>query len=215
MHNPPATPALGMVDAAEWQGPAATAKRMFWAWSVALGVLLFATAWAWRAGYWGKLVDGDPSGISATIIVLSLVVTLWCGLRVRLLARECVPGSAWRRAYAQARRHGPEHAAARLSDASHGPHETAWWFAGATIKLGLLGTVVGFIFMVGQLELAKGFDVAQIQAMLAKMTLGMGIALLTTLVGLVANLWLGFQLLLLDRLADRVVGAILDGNGAH
>jgi hypothetical protein len=32
----------------------------------------------------------------------------------------------------------------------------------------------------------------------------------TTLVGLVANLLLGIQLLLLDRLADRVAGAILD-----
>jgi len=66
--------------------------------------------------------------------------------------------------------------------------------------------VVGFIVMIGQLDLAKGTDTAQIQALLAQMTLGMGIALVTTLVGLVANLLLGIQLLLLDRVA----GAILD-----
>jgi hypothetical protein len=41
------------------------------------------------------------------------------------------------------------------------------------------------------------------------MTAGMAIALYTTLVGLVANLWLGLQLLLLDRMADRVVADIL------
>jgi hypothetical protein len=37
----------------------------------------------------------------------------------------------------------------------------------------------------------------------------MAIALYTTLVGLAANLWLGLQLLLLDRMADKVVAAIL------
>ena len=38
---------------------------------------------------------------------------------------------------------------------------------------------------------------------------GMAIALYTTLVGLIANLWLGLQLLLLDRTADRLVADIL------
>jgi hypothetical protein len=43
------------------------------------------------------------------------------------------------------------------------------------------------------------------------MTSGMAIALYTTLAGLVTNLWLGLQLLLLDRLADQVAAAILAG----
>lgn len=193
-----------------WQPAATAATRLFWAWAVALGVLLFASAWAWRGGWWAALMSSDPTGISAGIVLLSSIVTLWCGVRVRRLAAECRPGSEWRRAYRHGRALHVEQAAERLGDRSHGPHETAWWFAGATIKLGLLGTVVGFIVMIGQLKLAANFDTAQIQAMLAQMTLGMGIALVTTLVGLVANLWLGLQLLLLDRLADRVVGAILE-----
>lgn len=196
-----------------WQPAAAAAAGLFWAWSVALGVLLFAAVWAWRGGWWQRLADSDPTGISAGIVGLSLVLTLWCGVRVRRLAVQCRPGSEWHRAYRQACALQADRAAERLADRSHGPHETAWWFAGATIKLGLLGTVVGFIVMIGQLKLAANFDTAQIQAMLAQMTLGMGIALVTTLVGLVANLWLGLQLLLLDRLADRVVGAILEAEG--
>lgn len=194
-----------------WQPAATAAARLFWAWAVALGVMLFAAAWAWRGGWWQRLADSDPTGISAGIVGLSFVITLWCGARVRRLAMECRPSGEWRGAYRHGRALHAEQAAERLADRSHGPHETAWWFAGATIKLGLLGTVVGFIVMIGQLKLAANFDTAQIQAMLAQMTLGMGIALVTTLVGLVANLWLGLQLLLLDRLADRVVGAILEG----
>jgi hypothetical protein len=38
-----------------------------------------------------------------------------------------------------------------LAERSHGPHETAWWFAAVAIKLGLLGTVVGFIVMATQI----------------------------------------------------------------
>jgi hypothetical protein len=189
---------------------AGAAARLFWGWAIALGVLLFAATWAWRGGWWQRLADSDPTGLSAGILGLSLVLTLWCGVRIRRLGAECRPAGAWRSAYREGRRLHVEQAAAHLADRSHGPHETAWWFAGATIKLGLLGTVVGFIVMIGQLELAANFDTAQIQAMLAQMTLGMGIALVTTLVGLIANLWLGLQLLLLDRLADRVAGAILE-----
>jgi hypothetical protein len=193
-----------------WQAAETAALRIFFAWTLALGVLLFGAVWAWRRGWWGRLVDSDPSGISAGIVMLTLVITLWCGLRARRLSRECRPGSPWRTAFGSSLARNAEQAPQRLGDMTHGPHETAWWFAGTTIKLGLLGTVVGFIVMIGQLDLAKGTDTAQIQALLAQMTLGMGIALVTTLVGLLANLLLGIQLLLLDRLADRVAGAILD-----
>ena len=48
-----------------------------------------------------------------------------------------------------------------------------------------------------------------VQNLLKQMTQGMAIALYTTLVGLIANLWLGLQLLLLDRTADRLVADIL------
>lgn len=202
-------------SAAGWQLAAGATARLFWAWALSAGVLLFGAVWAWRHGWWQRLVDSDPSGISVAIVVLTLVVTAWCGVRLRRLERECAPGSVWRRSYREGHARGTEQAAQRLADLTHGPHETAWWFAGATIKLGLLGTVVGFIVMIGQLDLAKGSDTAQIQALLAQMTLGMGIALVTTLVGLLANLLLGIQLLLLDRAADRVVGAILDAEAVH
>ncbi|MFD2451243.1 MotA/TolQ/ExbB proton channel family protein [Ideonella paludis] len=100
-------------------------------------------------------------------------------------------------------------AASLLSERSHGPHETAWWLAAATIKLGLLGTVVGFIVMATQIGRMPTFDIDQVQALLKQMTQGMAIALYTTLVGLMANLWLGLQLLLLDRMADRIVADIV------
>jgi len=63
--------------------------------------------------------------------------------------------------------------------------------------------------MSSQLGKSQSFELAEVQQLLQLMTGGMAIALYTTLVGLVANLWLGLQLLLLDRLADRLAADIL------
>ncbi|MGR6776576.1 hypothetical protein ACU6VG_11950 [Sphaerotilus sulfidivorans] len=60
-----------------------------------------------------------------------------------------------------------------------------------------------------QIGQSQGFELAEVQKLLQQMTGGMAIALYTTLAGLVVNLWLGLQLLLLDRLADRLAADIL------
>lgn len=188
---------------------AALAQRLFWAWALAAGVALFVAWWLQARGLWLALIAGDPSGISLGIVLLSVLVTLWCGRRAWGLQQQALPGSPWRQAWAAERRAAPEQAGALMAERSHGAHETAWWFASATIKLGLLGTVVGFIVMSSQIGRMPSFDLEQVQTMLKQMTQGMAIALYTTLVGLVANLWLGLQLLLLDRTADRVVADIV------
>ncbi|MBN8510224.1 MAG: MotA/TolQ/ExbB proton channel family protein [Burkholderiales bacterium] len=206
--DPGAAPAAAAASAAT-APVAAVAQRLFWAWALSAGLALFVAWWLQTRGAWRELVTGDPSGISVGIVVLAVVLTAWCGVRAWRLQAEAAPGSAWRRAHAADLAATPDLAGTLLSERSHGPHETAWWFAGAAIKLGLLGTVVGFIVMATQIGRMPSFDIDQIQNLLKQMTAGMAIALYTTLVGLVANLWLGLQLLLLDRMADRVVADIL------
>lgn len=196
----------------------ALAQRLFWGWALLAGVMLFFGWWMQRHGWWSALIDGDPSGISLVIALLTAVVTGWCGVRAWVLQAQArtrpedeLEGStaSWRAAYVADMRSGREQAPQLLSERTHGPHETAWWFAAATIKLGLLGTVVGFILMSMQLGKSQSFELEQVQQLLRMMTTGMAIALYTTLVGLVANLWLGLQLLLLDRMADRIAADIL------
>lgn len=190
---------------------AASAQSLFWAWALQFVLALFLAWWLLQRGVWAALVAGDPSGISGAITVLALVLTLWCGRRAWVLQAQAAAGAQgdWAQAFAQQRSAGLADAPALLSERTHGPHETAWWFAAAAIKLGLLGTVVGFIVMATQLGQSKVFELAEVQLLLKQMTSGMAIALYTTLAGLVANLWLGLQLLLLDRLADRVAADIL------
>lgn len=188
---------------------AGTVQWLFWAWAAQAGLALFAAWWMQQRGLWRALVEGDPSGISIGILVLSAIVTAWCGRRAWRLQAQAVADAAWRQAYRAERVSAPDVATQLLGERSHGPHETAWWFAAACIKLGLLGTVVGFIVMAMQIGRMPSFDLDQVQNLLKQMTQGMAIALYTTLVGLVANLWLGLQLLLLDRLADRIAADVL------
>ncbi len=205
----PALDANGLPAARSDDSVALLAQRVFWAWAASAGLMLFTAWWLQSNGWWRKLVEGDPSGISLGIVLLALVVTLWCGRRAWLLQGMALRGSAWRRAHVQAHAQSANTAAQLLGEQTHGPHETAWWFAAATIKLGLLGTVVGFIVMATQIGGMPSFDIDQVQQLLKKMTQGMAIALYTTLVGLLANLWLGLQLMLLDRLADRMAADML------
>lgn len=185
------------------------AQRMFWMWALAATLLLFCFWWLQRMGWWGALVVGDPSGISLTIVALTVVTTAWVGVRAWHLALQAQPGSVWRSQFDGWTRSGNPQAQQLLAENTHGSHETAWWFASASIKLGLLGTVVGFIVMSSRIGQMASFDFDQVQTLLKQMTQGMAIALYTTLVGLLANLWLGLLLLLLDRTSDRVSASIV------
>ena len=65
------------------------------------------------------------------------------------------------------------------------------------LKLGLIGTVIGFIIMLGSLSDATTFDVTLLQGVLTTMGSGMGVALYTTLSTLVAGVLLLYNILIL------------------
>ncbi|MCG7932434.1 MAG: MotA/TolQ/ExbB proton channel family protein [Candidatus Thiodiazotropha weberae] len=94
-----------------------------------------------------------------------------------------------------------------MAEQARGQHEAGWFVSGLLIKLGLLGTVIGFVLMLAPVAELESFDLADIQGLLQRMTGGMGVALNTTLLGLVCSILLGLQYLMLDRAADRLVAA--------
>ena len=86
-----------------------------------------------------------------------------------------------------------------------GPHEIGWFSADLMIKLGLLGTIVGFIFMLGSVANITDFDVTTMQKILKHMSTGMGTALYTTLAGLVCSMLAASQYYLLDSSVDKLI----------
>ncbi|MCU7871675.1 MAG: MotA/TolQ/ExbB proton channel family protein [Candidatus Thiodiazotropha sp. (ex Lucinoma borealis)] len=92
-----------------------------------------------------------------------------------------------------------------MAEQARGQHEVGWFVCGLLVKLGLLGTVVGFVIMLAPVAELESFDLSDIQGLLQRMTTGMGVALNTTLMGLSCSMLLGMQYLMLDRAADRLV----------
>jgi len=88
------------------------------------------------------------------------------------------------------------------------PHEIGWFTADIMIKMGLLGTIVGFILMLGSVSNLRDFDVTTMQKILSYMSSGMGTALYTTLTGLVCSMLAATQYQMLDRSADDLIDSI-------
>lgn len=76
------------------------------------------------------------------------------------------------------------------------------------LKLGLLGTVIGFIIMLGSLSNLNSVDITVMQTLLAEMSSGMRVALYTTLTGMMAGIVLNLKFNLLDWAVDHLVNDI-------
>jgi len=202
---------------------AAMAEPLWLEWLALGGVLAFATWLLGVRGVWALLLGADPTGITLVIIVVFAAATLWCGARARVLQRQRAVLAAgavrdgsdrnddWAHDYLDALRGSGADSATALDlllERTHGPHTTAWWVNGIQLKLGLLGKVIGFSILALNIGNLQSFDAGQSQDLLRSLTTGLGVALLTTMVGLVGNILLGLQLTRLDRCADRLVADI-------
>ena len=216
--------ALGALRPTRRETAAATAapspEPLLLEWLTLLGLLGFGSWLLGARGVWTLLLRSDPTGLTLVIIVVFAVSSLWAGARSRDLQRQrahlaqacggapLAQVGGWAGEYLQALDQGPRDSNAPLDlllEHSHGPHQTAWWVNGIQLKLGLLGTVIGFSVLALQIGQMQSFDPGQSQELLKSLTAGLGIALLTTMVGLVGNILLGLQLTRLDRYADAFV----------
>jgi len=195
-------------------GPSAGVEPIWLEWLALGGLLAFGTWLLGVRGVWALLLNADPTGITLVIIVVFAAATLWCGARAGLLQREraaLADAAGWAGDYCAAlAAPGGDSATALdlLLERTHGPHASAWWVNGLQLKLGLLGKVIGFSILALTIGQVQSFDPAQSQELLRSLTSGLGVALLTTMVGLVGNILLGLQLTRLDRYADQLVADI-------
>lgn len=82
--------------------------------------------------------------------------------------------------------------------------------AGTLVILGLIGTVVGFIISLSGVDPNGVSDAKTISPMISKLILGMSVALYTTLVGAVLNVWLMICYHVLVSGTLRLITAIIE-----
>ncbi|VTU26858.1 hypothetical protein SRS16CHR_03944 [Variovorax sp. SRS16] len=196
-------------------------EPLWFEWLALAGAFAFATWLLGARGVWALLLRSDPTGITLAIVIVFAAATLWCGARARVLQAQRVAlgdarargaaAACWAADYWRVLSHDKTDADTALDllmERTHGAHAAAWWVNGAQLKLGLLGKVIGFSILALDIGNTQSFDPAQSQDLLRSLTAGLGVALLTTMVGLVGNILLGLQLTRLDRYADQLVADI-------
>ena len=204
----------------------------FLRWLLLSGICLFGLYVAWTLGLLQRVLLTDLTQISAVILLIYLGGVVWGGWRARQLSAahaglarlrddfhrhgrldlDALRAMDWAGEYCRGlMAAGCERAALRevLEERAKGRHEAGWFLSSLLLKLGLLGTIIGFVFMLSALDALKTLTYADLPQMLGRMGSGMGISLYTTLVGLLANLALGMQNLMLDRSAERLVAGTL------
>lgn len=206
-------------------------SRLILQWTIYAGVMIFLLWFSWQLHLLIQIFINDPTKITFLIALFFIGGTIHCGIRANYLSHQLnaisdiedkliswetddsLPSKFLRtitKSLEGQTLNGDQSTdnallAEVFADQAHAQHEIGWFFTSLLVKLGLLGTVIGFVLMLGPLSTLKSFDIADVQGILTSMTAGMGVALNTTLVGLLGSMLLSFQYLLLDRGADEVV----------
>ena len=145
-------------------------------WFLLCTQIAFGTV-AYHFNFFHHLYREDTTRIGFFILGVLILTSLWVGKKVYSLK------SKWA---------GPEDAVNQLS--------SGWFIAESCLVLGLIGTVTGFILMLGtaftELDVT---NITSVQNALIKMSLGMSTALYTTLVGLISSLVIKIQLVTIER----------------
>ena len=176
--------------------------------SLALGVIIFFTYLIFDLGLLSLIIASDQSKISLIILALYYLATAhWyylsfsldkeieglnsddAGSSVLLSKLKYFDGNDQQKS---------TNYLSILEDELANRHALGYMIVDILLKLGLTGTVIGFILMLLPIGEIKDFDPQIIQQLLSKMSGGMAVALYTTLTGLVTSTLLKLQYFLLD-----------------
>jgi MotA/TolQ/ExbB proton channel family len=93
-----------------------------------------------------------------------------------------------------------------LADALRGPNQLGSYAGDTLMKLGLLGTIIGFIMMLAPIAGLDAADHASVKNSMGLMSDGMAVAMYTTLTGLIGSILVQTQYYMLDKATQRLFG---------
>lgn len=188
---------------------------LFYRW-LALNVVGFAILWVFHMnGMVEPVFLADSSYIVYVIAGLFLYGMVLCGFRVWKTSRELNyvkrGGKGKLKEFADKSRQADRESVkeafeiklfARISFVKY--------ISSSLVMLGLLGTVIGFIMVLTNISANAVGDAAQVGKLVGALTNGMGVALYTTLVGAITNLWLNANYNMLRTGVVNLIAAILE-----
>ena len=214
----PLSQAIGLPCAAASWEEHILKHKIFLQTLILMGCIAFAITVLWVKGWLGHVFISDQSGLSMAIAAIFLITSLhWLHVSWLLSSDRLAFDSHG--SYVSQTDVGRLLAAGEvitprrldaLVERIHNRHMVGHFVADTLMKLGLLGTIVGFILMLLPVGDIEDFDVSVIRTLMISMSEGMGIALYTTLAGLVTSTLVKLQYLLLDKAAGDLVSDLED-----
>ena len=178
---------------------------------VLLTVIVFAFYLLFDLGLLNLIFESDKSKISILILFIYTAATLhWLFLAWRLDGEQKGDGkvSDFIKVSNSKTELERQSLLSILGDELSNRHALGHMTSDILLKLGLTGTVVGFILMLLPIGDMKDFDPQKIQPLLSSMSGGMAVALYTTLSGLVTSTILKFQYFLLDASISKLINQL-------
>ena len=199
-------------------------------WMIFTGLSIFAAVLLWRYGFIHLMVASDRTYISSLIAVLYIVTCFHCFWRTRAIAREAEMARRCRAILSSAEGAKALEAGARalpaglvtkaetqgagpidqtlllrsLADRLRGSNGFGAFVSDTLMKLGLLGTIIGFIIMLAPIAGLDAADKVAMKSSMGLMSDGMAVAMYTTLAGLVGSILVRIQYYMLDAATQRV-----------
>ena len=178
---------------------------------VLLTVIVFAFYLLFDLGLLNLIFESDKSKISILILFIYAAATLhWLFLAWKLDGEQKGDGkvSDFINVSNSKTELERQNLLSILGDELSNRHALGHMTSDILLKLGLTGTVVGFILMLLPIGDMKDFDPQKIQPLLSSMSGGMAVALYTTLSGLVTSTILKFQYFLLDASLSKLINRL-------
>jgi hypothetical protein len=211
-------------------------------WLIFTGLSLLAFILLWYFGLIQRMMESDRTYISPIICVLYLLSSLHCLWRIFSVSREGAAaqhtGEAVTRdglrpptgtglvarhirdlitkaGYQRGKRVDQTLMLRVLADRLRGSNAFGAFASDTMLKLGLLGTIIGFIMMLAPIGSLDPENREAVRSSMSLMSDGMAVAMYTTLVGLAASILLKVQYSILDNATSKVFAYAVDLTEVH
>ena len=160
--------------------------RLFLRWWLVFTVMCLGTTALYISGTIDKINQVDFTKISFLIYIIFFVFTTKIGVNIYKLCKR-------------------DKMTDEYINECHHKNEAGWFVSDVLLSLGMIGTVVGFISMLGtSFSGISASDATSMQGALSTMGEGMGLALYTTISGLICSLLLKLQLFGFAQYLDKL-----------
>lgn len=146
--------------------------RNFILWWIAVLVQSALVAIAATYNYFGYVFENDLTQLSFLILAVWIVTSVYIGYKTL-----------------------------HKDDYDEHIFNTQWFTAESCMTLGMIGTVIGFLIMLGDAFASLDLEnIASMRNTITNMAVGMSTALITTLNGLIASLFLKIQIIISENM---------------